>query len=190
VKLVVGLGNPSAEYESTRHNVGFRVVDEVSSVSGIKVTRKKHGSVFGRGRFCGEDIILAKPLTYVNLSGKAVKSLARYYRLNLEDMLVVYDDMDLPLGRIRLRDGGSSAGHRGMDSIIEELGDSRFPRLRIGISKMEGGKRGKEFVLGRFSGEEEEVIGGVVKLAVQAVRTVVSEGLAAAMNRFNERPAS
>ncbi len=185
MKLVAGLGNPSPRYESTRHNAGFRVMDGISSASGIRLGRRRHGSLFGRGAYQGEDVILAKPQTYVNLSGKAVCSFLKYYPLSPEDLIIIHDDMDLPLGRIRIKRGGGSAGHRGVDSIISEIGTGDFPRLKVGISAGESGLRGRGFVLGNFSREEEKILSEVLSLCVSAVEEMIFRGLEAAMNRFN-----
>ena len=184
MKLVVGLGNPERKYKGTRHNVGFRVVDGFSRMSGIELSRSKHFSLFGKGKIGREKVILAKPLTYVNLTGEAVKSFVRYYEIALRDLLIGYDDMDLSIGKIRIRPDGSSGGHRGVQSIIFHLGSEKLPRIRIGIGRKED-RRGKEFVLGKFSAEEKPVIEEAVAEVVKAIEVVVGEGLTAAMNRFN-----
>ena len=185
MKLVVGLGNPERKYKDTRHNAGFRVVDMFSRVSGIELRRSKHFSLFGKGKIGRESVILAKPLTYVNLTGTAVKSFVRYYEISLRDLLIVYDDMDLSIGKIRIRPDGGSGGHRGVQSIISHLGSEKFPRIRIGIGRKED-KRGSEFVLGKFSAEEKPVIEEAAAEVVKAIEVILREGLTLAMNRFNQ----
>ncbi len=185
MKLIAGIGNPSPEYKSTRHNAGFMAVDRISSVSGIALDRKKHRSFFGRGVYCGEDVFLVKPLTFVNLSGAAVRSFMKYYPLRAEDVLILHDDMDIALGRIKLKKGGSSAGHGGVESVIRELGTDGFPRIRIGIAPPDNRSRGRNFVLGRFSAGEKEVMEDVLSECALAVREILLRGLQSGMNRFN-----
>lgn len=186
MKLIAGLGNPSSRYALTRHNAGFMAVDRIASVSGIKLDGKKHDSVSGRGIYLGEDVILAKPLTYVNLSGQAVRSFLKYYPLEVEDVLIIHDDMDIPLGGIRIKSGGGSAGHRGVESVIRELGTDGFARLRIGIASPENPSRGVKFVLGRFSPEEKAVMEDVLSDCVRAVEEILARGLRSGMNKFNQ----
>ncbi len=185
MKLIAGIGNPSPRYELTRHNAGFMALDEVSSASGIDLSRNKHSSLFGRGGYCGQDVVLVKPLTYVNLSGAAVRSFMKYYPLLPEDMLIVHDDMDISLGRIKIKKGGSSAGHGGVESIIRDLGTDAFPRIRIGIGSEAKKGRGAGFVLGRFAPDEREVLDGVLKSCVEAAEEFLTNGLESAMNKFN-----
>jgi peptidyl-tRNA hydrolase, PTH1 family len=185
VKLIAGIGNPSPEYKATRHNAGFMAVDRISSASGIRLGRRKHSALFGRGAYCGEDVLLVKPLTFVNLSGRAVKSFLKYYPLSEEDMLVIHDDMDIPLGRLKLKSGGSSAGHRGVESVIREIGTPDFARLRIGISSADLKSRGVDFVLGRFSPSEKKLLDEALADCVKAVEEFLLRGMGPAMNRFN-----
>ncbi len=185
MKLITGLGNPSPEYGSTRHNAGFMAVDRISSVSGIKLDGKKHRSVCGRGLYLDEDVILAKPLTFVNLSGIAVRSFLKYYPLEIEDILIIHDDMDIPLGGIRIKSGGGSAGHRGVESVARELGTGAFARLRIGIAPPESSARGVKFVLGRFSAGEKAVLEDVLSDCVRAVEEIIPRGVQSGMNKFN-----
>ena len=184
MKLVVGLGNPGKKYEKTRHNVGFMVIDRFSSVSGIEVSRKKHFSVFGKGKVDSETIFPAKPLTYVNVSGKAVSSFVRYYSFDLRDLIVIYDDMDLPPGKIRVRSEGGAGGHKGIESIILSLGSREFSRIRVGIGRAEN-RSDTEFVLGKFSPDEKPLIEDAISRSVEAVEVIIREGLEAAMNMFN-----
>lgn len=185
MKLVVGLGNPGGKYASTRHNVGFRVVDELARRHAIDVNRTRFSGLTGTGSIGGTPVMLLKPGTYMNLSGQAVREAMTFHKLAGEDLLVVVDDMALPLGRLRLRTGGSAGGHNGLASIIQALGGDAFSRLRIGIEQV-AGERMVGHVLSPFTRQEEEVIGPAVVRAVDAVECWLAEGIGAAMNRFNK----
>ncbi|BCV23520.1 aminoacyl-tRNA hydrolase [Gelria sp. Kuro-4] len=186
MKLVAGLGNPGREYEETRHNAGFLVVDYLAREEKLTFAASDFHAALARGRVAGVDVVLAKPQTYMNLSGLAVGALVRWYKLDpSEDLLVVSDDLDLPLGRLRLRARGSHGGHRGLLSIISELGTSDFARLRLGIGRPEGSESAKDKVLGAFSEEEGRILDEVIVAAAAAIRTWLAEGAAAAMNRHN-----
>ena len=185
-KVVFGIGNPGFRYRKTRHNVGFMVVDVLAKELGVKVKRRVCGCVVGeRETEGGVDVILAKPLTYVNLCGGAYEGLMREYDLLLEDELVVCDDISLPLGRIRLRGKGSSGGHNGLDSIMEEVGTVEFPRLRVGIGGVVGGH--VDFVLSRFGRSEREVMKCAIERAAEAARVWAEEGIDEAMNVYNRK---
>lgn len=176
------MGNPGEKYRLTRHNVGFMVIDRLVPAVGAPVTRKHCFSLVGEGALDGVKVVLAKPQTYMNLSGLAVSSLTAYYRVAPTDLLVVCDDLDLPFGRIRLRPKGGSGGHRGLASVIASLGRSDFPRLRVGI-----GKTGEavDHVLGHFAAAEEAVLPQILETAAAAAVAVCRDGLERAMNRFN-----
>jgi PTH1 family peptidyl-tRNA hydrolase len=189
LKLIVGLGNPGTQYRDTRHNVGFHVVDRLSEETRIAVGRKAFRSLAGEGRFEGARLLLLKPQTYMNLSGLAVRDAVAYHRIPLSDLLVIYDDAALELGRIRLRADGSSGGHNGMKSIIEELGSEAFARLRIGVGASKGSSGMIDHVLGRWSHEEAPVIRQSVERAVEAALCCLREGIEAAMNRYNAKTA-
>jgi len=184
VKLVVGLGNPGARYASTRHNVGFMVVDRLAHRSRVAVTKRQCNALTAVANIAGEKVCLAKPQTYMNLSGEAVGCLLRYYKLSPADLVVIYDERDLPLGKNRIREKGSAGGHRGMESIIGVLGTADFPRLRIGIGRP-AETNAVEHVLGSFSPEERSVVEESIDRSVEAVETLLREGTAAAMNKFN-----
>jgi PTH1 family peptidyl-tRNA hydrolase len=188
LKLVVGLGNPGREYEETRHNVGFRVTEELADR--YRVAMKTHARWKARAVKvpAGDGLLLAQPTTFMNLSGWAVRELAAFHKIDAADLLIVYDDADLPLGRLRLRAGGSAGGHNGLKSIIQELGTDQFPRLRIGVGR-QGGEL-KSHVLGRFSADEEAQMDEAVKRAADAAEVFVADGILAAMNRFNAAPAA
>ena len=183
LRLVVGLGNPGARYKCTRHNVGFRLIELLASEDG----RWKDFSGWGRTARQG-DLILAQPLTYMNESGRCVCALKNFYKIAPEEMLICFDDVALQLGRLRLRASGSSGGQKGMQSIIDGLGTLEIPRLRIGVGPQPPGWDSTDFVLNRFSAQEEKKIHDVLDEAAAAVKTVQTGGLEAAMNRFNSAP--
>ncbi|HOB73625.1 MAG TPA: aminoacyl-tRNA hydrolase [Phycisphaerae bacterium] len=185
MKLVVGLGNPGGKYASTRHNVGFRVVDELARRHGIDVSRTGFSGLTGKGSIGGESVLLLKPGTFMNLSGRSVREAMTFYKLELPDLLVISDDMALPLGRLRLRKSGSAGGHNGLSSVIAELGDDGFGRLRIGIEQVSGARM-VGHVLSPFTPQEEEVIGPAVARAADAVECWLADGMDTAMNRFNK----
>jgi PTH1 family peptidyl-tRNA hydrolase len=182
--VVVGLGNPGPEYSGTRHNVGFMVVDRLASRHRIAVKSNQSGARVGQGVIAEEPVALVKPLTFMNLSGRAVAPQLSKHSLQPNDLLVVYDDADLPLGKIRLRARGSAGGHGGLKSIIASLGSSEFPRVRIGIGRSSGGDL-VDHVLGGFRGTERELIDQALDRAADAVEYALAHGVEAAMNRFN-----
>jgi PTH1 family peptidyl-tRNA hydrolase len=186
--LIVGLGNPGREYVENRHNVGFDCVDLLAEKYGIALNKSQHKARLGMGQVAGRRAILAKPQTYVNSSGEAVGAVARYDKVAPEDVLVIYDDLDLPQGTIRLRPGGSSGGHNGIKSIIEHLGTQAFPRVRIGIGRPPGRMEPKDYVLQDFTAAEREAMAEVYDRVVAAVETFIREGIREAMNRFNGSP--
>ena len=184
-RLIVGLGNPGAEYAGTRHNAGFDVVDRflAKHVKAFRERNARSGEA-REGSFAGEKLIVLKPLTFMNLSGNAVMPVVRGESLKPSEILVIYDDIDLPVGRMRLRKNGGSAGHNGMKSIIEALGTENFPRLRIGIGT-EDAKRDPDFVLGKLSGAERETYEALIGKAVEALELLQRRGIEEAMCRFN-----
>ncbi len=187
MRLVVGLGNPGKQYERTRHNVGFRVVDRCCARRGIEADRKKmeaRCAFFGIGR---EQVGFLKPQTYMNESGVAVRRFVEFYKVAPEDVLVVCDDMALPLGQLRLRAGGSSGGQKGLESIIRHLGTDQFPRLRVGIGARPEFMDGADWVLGRFAPEEEEAVAAAVERAADAVDSWLRDGVEKTQARFNVR---
>ena len=183
--LIVGLGNPGRQYKDNRHNIGFMVVDRLAARLGLSFSRLEMKALVTKGEYVGQRIILAKPQTYMNLSGQAAASLVRYYKVPLENLLVAYDDVDLPLGTIRLRPSGGSAGQKGMQSIVESLGSQEFPRLRVGIDRPPGHMEAAAYVLKDFPPAELAILPGLFDKAVDAVLAFVAEGLVTAMNRFN-----
>ncbi len=189
--LIVGLGNPGRRYRGTRHNLGHEVVQILAARLGVRLDEDGWSRI-ARARVDGTTIVLAIPDTYMNVSGQAVKDLLRRRRRRPGDLLVVHDDLDLPLGHIRLRPGNGAGGHNGIRSIIAELGTGMFPRLRIGVGRPPAGADPAEFVLERPAPDERPVLDGMVARAADAVLTTAAEGLPAAMNRYNVRavPAS
>ena len=184
--IVVGLGNPGRRYAGTRHNVGCEVIHRLAESLGVRWEDTGWAKT-ARGRVKGATLLLATPVTYMNVSGHAVRDLLRRRRRHAGDLLVAYDDMDLPLGRLRLRPGNGAGGHNGVQSIIEELGTGAFPRLRIGIGRPPAGVDPVEFVLQRFTAEEQPRVDEAVKRAADAVIVAATQGLPAAMNRYNRQ---
>ncbi len=189
MKLVVGLGNPGAEYEHTRHNVGFRVVEKFAAQHDWKWSERRSRAVLANGNLGLEKVVLAKPLTFMNLSGQAVGELVRWYKIQPEDMLVVYDEQDLPVGKVRLRAKGSAAGHNGLRDIIHHLHTSDFPRLRVGIGHSSNSHiKGKDHVLGVPSRDERVLLEIAEDRAVEAIEMVVRQGISSTMNVVNTDP--
>ena len=186
--VMIGLGNPGPEYEGTRHNVGFAVVDALARRLRTADWRRGFASLWTEAHWRGERLALLKPQTYMNASGEAVEQVVRAWRLSPSQLLVIYDDMDLPPGHLRLRPRGSSGGHRGMESIIAHLGTQDFPRLRIGIGRPPAGVDPADYVLAPFTAAEKAVIDRAVERAAEAVLAVVATGLTLAMSRYNGPP--
>ena len=185
VSLIVGLGNPGREYAQTRHNVGFQIVTRLAEKHELGFSRMQNEALIATGRVGDVRAVLAKPQTWMNESGRAVGPLARFYKVELRRLLVIYDDLDIPAGTLRLRSEGGSAGHNGMRSIIERLGTQDFPRLRVGISRPPGRMDPADYVLQPFARDEELVMDSTRDRAVEAIECFLSEGIAVAMNRFN-----
>jgi len=183
--LIVGLGNPGKEYEYTRHNVGFMVLDLLSQKLNTHIKKAKFKGLIGETNLKGEKLLLLKPQTYMNLSGQSVLDAVSFYKIPIENIIVIYDDMDLPVGRLRIRPEGSSGGHKGMESIIYQLSSDAFPRIRVGIGRPDGEKDTISHVLGRFHGEEEDKIKAVLNAACEAALTIIESGVNEAMNKFN-----
>ncbi len=183
--LVVGLGNPGTRYTSTRHNVGFRFIDLLAKKAEIRLNDRRAKAVLGQGRIAGHDAVLAKPRTFMNNSGEGIEYLLARFGERPSELLVVYDEMALPTGRIRLRAAGSHAGHNGIRSIISAVHTDGFPRLRIGVGQPSNGGDSVPHVLGKFSKEEEPLIAQALQDAVSAVHCMLEESIDVAMNRFN-----
>ena len=184
MKLIVGLGNPGKKYEHTRHNMGFDAVDLFADLAQIDVDKEVFHGLLGRGEVFDEDIMLFKPTTYMNLSGTAVRELVSYFKIPLEDVIIIYDDMALNPGKIRLRPEGSSGGHKGMQNIIDCLGTDQIKRIRIGIGEPEGDDD-IDFVLSKPIKEERELIDEAINDAIGALKEILKSDFARAMNKFN-----
>jgi PTH1 family peptidyl-tRNA hydrolase len=186
--LIAGLGNPGPRYAANRHNVGFHCVERLGVALGLTFDKRQKQADVALGSFQARRVILARPQTFMNEIGRAVAPLARFYQVLLEHLLVVYDDLDLPLGTLRLRPGGGSGGHKGMRSVIEHLGTLDFPRLRIGIGRPPGQMDPAAYVLQDFSADEEPLLEETLERAVAAIETWLREGIEAAMEQYNRRP--
>ena len=184
--VIAGLGNPGRKYENTRHNMGFRVIDKLAERNDIKVSRLRHEALTGEGFIGGHKVMLVKPQTFMNLSGRSISKIVDYYDVDLEELLVIYDDFDTDLGAIRIRKKGSAGSHNGMKSVVEELGSGDFPRIRVGIGGT-GDKDWVGFVIGKMSEEEEKLTSEAIEKAAQAAEVFLSDGIDISMNRFNQR---
>lgn len=187
MKLIVGLGNPSKEYEGTRHNIGFMAIDSISEEYHITVDTLKHKALIGKGAIEGQKVILAKPVTYMNLSGEAVRAIADYYKIEPEDIIIIYDDTTLDVGRMRIRKKGSAGGHNGIKSIISHLGTMEFPRIKIGIGAKKEGQDLADHVLGRFSKEDREALKDVLENVKKAAALMLWDDIEEAMNQYNKK---
>ena len=185
--LIVGLGNPGREYEHTRHNAGFDAIDVLAGKLGADVKEKKHKGLCGKGMIAGEKVILLKPQTFMNLSGESVRAAADFYKIDAEHMIVLYDDIVLDVGKLRVRAKGSAGGHNGIKNIIAHMGTQEFPRVRIGVGAKPDRMDLADYVLGRFSQVERPVMEDAFEEAAEAAIAVVEDGIDAAMNRFNRK---
>ncbi len=184
--LIAGLGNPGREYAGTRHNVGFEVVDALCAKYDIKLNKEKFRAVFGDGRIGGEKVIVAKPQTYMNLSGESIRELANWYKIDNEHIIIIYDDISLPVGKLRIREKGSAGGHNGIKNIIYQLNTDVFPRIKVGTGMpQDSGYDIKDYVLGHFSKEEIEILIKSAVRAVYAVEEIIKADAKSAMNKYN-----
>lgn len=184
--IIVGLGNPGREYENTRHNIGFCVLEKLAEKENISVLEKKHRAIIGKGIVAGQKCILAKPQTYMNLSGESVRQLLDYYKAEeTEELIVISDDISLDVGQIRIRKKGSAGGHNGLKNIIAHLGHDNFIRVKMGVGEKPSGWDLADYVLGRFSSGDRETMDQAAERAADAVRTIIAEGADSAMNRYN-----
>ncbi|MDM0621000.1 aminoacyl-tRNA hydrolase [Clostridium perfringens] len=181
--LIVGLGNPGKQYEQTRHNIGFDVIDYMANKYNIDVNREKFKGICGEGFIENKKIILLKPLTYMNLSGESIRELANFYKLEDDEIIVVYDDISLDIGRLRIREKGSAGGHNGIKSIIQNLGGDKFPRVKVGVGQPKDNL--VNHVLGKFSKEDREHIEKVIPVVSDAIVEIVKNDAKESMNKFN-----
>lgn len=185
MKIIVGLGNPGNQYVATRHNIGFDTITRLCDEYRISLDFKKHKALCGKGVIAGEKVILAQPLTYMNLSGESVQSMLSYYKLEPKDLIVIYDDTALAVGRLRIRSQGSAGGHNGIKNIIAMLHTDEFPRIRIGVGEKPSGWDLADYVLSRFLNEEEPVIREALAKAAEACKVMLTGDIETAMNLFN-----
>ena len=181
--LIVGLGNPGIQYENTRHNIGFKVIDNIAKEYNIEINRQKFKGVYGEGFINGEKVILLKPTTYMNLSGESIREVVDFYKLTCEDIVVIYDDISLDVGRLRIREKGSAGGHNGIKSIIAHLGRDVFPRIKVGVGQPNVDL--VNYVLGKFTDEEMEVLSESIDASTKAVSEIIKYDVNTAMNKFN-----
>lgn len=188
MKLIVGLGNPGIEYQFTPHNLGFMVIDCLANEGGVEIRNRNSRALTARAVIGDQQVLLAKPETFMNLSGLSVRELVAKYEIDLaQDLIVIYDELDLPLGTIRIRECGSSAGHNGMESVIGALGTQEFLRIRLGIAPERRIVDGVKYVLTPFRKSQEKIVDEIVDQATEAVKVILKEGPSAAMNRFNRK---
>ncbi len=185
--IIAGLGNPGAEYSNTRHNAGFMAIDAIAKKAGIGVTEKKHRALIGKGIFAGEKVVLVKPQTYMNLSGESVRDVMNFYKEPIENLIVIYDDIDIPEGTLRIRPKGSAGTHNGMRNIIYLLGEDEFPRIRVGI----GGERRSDlvnYVIGKVTEKEADALWDALNKAAEAAADIVINDVTHAMQEYNIKP--
>lgn len=185
--IIAGLGNPTKEYDRTRHNVGFSVIDVLADRMGIDVKEKKHKALCGKGVLEGQKVILAKPQTFMNLSGESIRAMMDFYKVSADEVIIVYDDISLEPGQLRIRAKGSAGGHNGIKNIIAHLGTQEFPRVKVGIGEKPKGMDLADYVLSRFSKGEQAQMDDAFKEAADAVTMMVTEGIDPAMNHFNAK---
>ena len=185
--LIAGLGNPTREYEKTRHNVGFEAIDILADKAGTTVTEKKHKALYGKGYIGGQKVILAKPQTYMNLSGESIREIADFYKIEPENIIILCDDINLSEGQLRIRLKGSAGGHNGLKNIISQLGTQEFPRIRIGVGEKPRGMDLADYVLGRFPKEQQAVMEEAYRDAAEAACMMIEDGADAAMNHYNRK---
>lgn len=185
--LVVGLGNPGKEYEFTRHNIGFMVIENLGKDTGINISKKGFKGLFGHGLFQDKKVLLFKPETFMNNSGKAVKEIKNFYKIPTENVIVVHDELDLELGSLKIKFGGGTAGHKGLDSIVEQIGDDNYSRIKVGIGKPYLKGETTNHVLSPFSKDETDIVKKSIEKATDATLETISHGVVSAMNKFNKK---
>lgn len=183
--IIAGLGNPTKDYDGTRHNVGFEVIDKLADEYNISMDIKKHKAICGKGVIAGQKVILVKPQTYMNLSGESIRDVIDFYKADIDDLVVIFDDICLDVGKLRLRPKGSAGGHNGIKSIIAHLGTDQFKRIKFGVGDKPKNYDLADWVLGRFPKEEKQDVESGVKLACKAIETILVDGIEAGMNQYN-----
>ena len=187
MKIIVGLGNPGIPYRMTRHNIGFQIIDRLAKINHIPIRTKRFKSLYGTGWIESQQVILAKPMTFMNHSGEAVKKVADFFHLGMEDLIVVHDDLDLAFGRLRFKRRGGDGGHQGIRSIIERMGGNSFLRLKVGIGRPPQGMDPAEYVLETFDKAEQSCLNQILSHSAESIRVMVLEGLEKAMNQFQKK---
>jgi PTH1 family peptidyl-tRNA hydrolase len=187
VKVIVGLGNPGVHYLWNRHNIGFQVVDRLAKANHIVICKKRYHSHYGTGQIESEEVALAKPMTFMNRSGEAVRKLVNVFQTGLEDLIVIHDDLDLPFGRLRFKRWGGDGGHQGVRSIIEWMGENNFPRLKVGIGRPPKGMDAADYVLDDFDQSEQTRLNVILTQSAEALKVMLLEGLQIAMNRYQRK---
>lgn len=185
MKIIVGLGNPGSEYEKTRHNTGFMVIDKIAEKYNIEIKKEKSKALIGMGEINGEKVMLVKPQTFMNLSGEAVRGIMDFYKESEDNLLIAFDDIDLELGNIRIKERGSAGTHNGMKSVVQNVGTTNFKRVKVGIGKPKGSMDLVNYVLGRFSDDELKILTESIEKAVEAIEIIVSGNVSKAMNLYN-----
>ena len=185
-KLIVGLGNPGSKYQWTRHNAGFMVLDRLADIAGISVARKKFSGFYGEGDWQGDHLLLLKPLTFMNLSGRSVVEALRFHKLHLKDVVVIHDDLDIPFGKVKFKEGGGHAGHNGLRSLVAELGSGDFTRVRVGIGRPSRGDV-VDYVLNRFTDDEQNQLTTILDGVIDGIYVFCNEGIKKAMSLYNSR---
>lgn len=185
--LIAGLGNPSRTYEGTRHNIGFTMIDAIGNKFGIDVTTKKHKALVGRGMIDGMRVILAKPQTYMNLSGESIREITDFYKIEPENIIIIYDDISFDVGQLRIRKKGSAGGHNGVKNIIAHLGTQEFPRIKVGIGNKPEGWDLADYVLSKYTKAEQEALEEASEGVIGAVKLMLADDIEAAMNKYNAK---
>jgi PTH1 family peptidyl-tRNA hydrolase len=185
--LIIGLGNPGSRYQFTRHNIGFMVLEKIATRWEVDLKQKSFDALWNRGKIAGTDVLLAMPQTFMNLSGNAVRKLLAYFKVDVNHLIVIHDDLDLPFGSVRLKTGGGDAGHKGLNSIITCLGSADFMRVRMGIGRPSGRTPVEDYVLQRFDSEETDLLQPIVQLASEAVADIVTSGMQQAMAKYHTK---
>ncbi len=186
IKVIIGLGNPGSKYDNTKHNIGFDVIDYISHQYNISINKVKFKSIIGEGKIDGERVILVKPQTYMNLSGESVREIIEWYKLPVGNIIIIFDDIDLNMGKIRVRPKGSAGSHNGMKSVIYQIQDDNFPRIRIGIGRPPEGWDLADYVLSKFGADDRKIMDESVKNAAKAVEIIIKSGVDSAMNLINK----
>lgn len=186
--LIAGLGNPGRQYEDTRHNAGFMAVDALAAAHEIQIKRRKFDALYEKGRIEGRDVVIAKPQTYMNLSGACLRALADFFRIRREALIVVHDDIDLAFERLKINERGGDGGHKGIRSIINAFGGDQFVRVRMGVGRPEDGREAADHVLQAFAPDEKSRLDGMLRRTCEAIVTILTKGTQEGMNRFNRNP--